>query len=346
MRAAYPRVPMGSTTETTYPRIADDAVFVPVHRLEGRPHVAVDCGRYPGTVLALSHWPAAGTPAPYEHDTSALIADRYLRNPPGPDAPEVGIVTNDHYDEDGLFAMWLLLERPAEGSPERELAIAASEAGDFGTWTDPWAPRTAIAAMRMAEPRFTPFPDVNRILHRVRDRDPAGDLYEVILPRVRRLLADPERFRMLWRADWERIEADMALIDSGEVRIDDVPEADLAVVRTPRPLHDMALYPRTPRMRVMQALPDGTISVRHRFETWVTYVSRPLAPRVDLTALVPRLQALEERPGTWVAEDMGVIRPLLYLRGDGHGPAPSSIGPDRLAAELVGFLRGHAAPGG
>ncbi len=337
---------MASSTTPPVARIADDAVFVPGHLLAGRPHVAVDCGPTAGTVLALSHWPGAGTPARWEHDTSALIADRYLRDPPGSDAPAVHLLTNDHYDEDGLFALWMLLERPAPGAPERALAIAASEAGDFATWTDPWAPRTAIAAMRMAERHSTPFPDVGRVLNRVRDRDPAGDLYECILPRVSGLLADPERYRMLWRADWTRIESDMALIDAGDVRIEDEPAADLAIVHTPRLLDDMALYPRTARMRVMQALPDGTIQVRHRYETWVRYVSRPLAPRVDLTPLLPRLQELERNDGTWAAEDMRAVRPMLYLRGDGHGPARSSIDPRRLADELAAHLVAGTGDGG
>lgn len=329
---------MPAPPPTPVPRVAEDAAFAPEHLLAGRDHVAVDCGIAPGTVLSLSHWPGSGTPAAYADDTSALIVDRYLRDPPGADAPEVRLITNDHYDEDGLFALWMLLERPAEDAPERALAIAASEAGDFHTWTDPVAARTAIAAMRMAERRTTPFPEVGRILNRVRDRDPAGDLYEVILPRVGGLLADPDRHRMLWRDEWAQIEADIALLDAGDATVREEPAADLAIVRTPRRLHAMALYPRTRRMRVLESLPDGTTWVRHRYETWVEYVSRPLSPRVDLVPLLPRLQELERRPGTWAAEDMRAVRPMLYLRGSGHGPAPSSIEPERLAHELATYL--------
>lgn len=324
------------------PRLAEDAAFVPEHLLEGRAHVAVDCGRAPGTVLALSHWPDSGTPASLEADTSALIADRYLRRLAGADppaGPTVSLLTNDHYDEDGLFALWLLLERPPEDAPARELAIAAAEAGDFATWADPWAARTAIAAMRMAERHTTPFPDVGRVLNRVRDRDPAGDLYLCILPRVAGLLADPERYRMLWAAEWAAVEADAALIDAGEARMWDEPDADLTVVETPRPLHELAVHPRTCRTRILMATPDGVLHVRHRYETWVRYVSRPLAPRVDLVPLVPRLQELEANPGTWVAEDMRAPRPMLYLRGDGRGPAPTSLSPERLAHELAAYLR-------
>ena len=250
----------------------------------------------------------------------------------------MGTITINHYDEDGLFGIWLLMERPPPGSAERAIAIAAAEAGDFGTWTDPWAARIAIAAMRMAERGTTPFPEVGRALAGVaRGGDPAGALYLALLPRTRRLLTDPERFRLLWGPDWERVRADTALLDAGEATLTEDAATDLAVLRTPRPLHPMAVHPRTRCMRILTALPDGTAALAYRYETWVDYASRPLSPRVDLTPLARRLQELEERPGRWLFEGVAVITPRLFLSGPG-GPAPSSIPPERLLAELTAFL--------
>jgi hypothetical protein len=316
------------------PRVADDARFVAAEDLGNAPNVVVDGARLPGTVLALSHWPGAGTPPALAADTSAEIVDRYLRA--GAAGPAVAAVTNNHYDEDGLFGIWMLLERPAEGAPERRLAIAAAEAGDFGTWTDPWAARAAIAAMAMAERATTPFPEVGRALARAGGGDPAGALYGAILPRVGGLLADPERYRFLWEPEWARVEADAALLEAGDATLEDLPGADLAIVRAPRPLHDMAVHPRTGRMRVLTALPDGTLEVRHRYETWVDYVSRPLPPRADLAPLLPLLQELEGEPGSWRFDGVEPIRPRLYL-ADGRGrPRPSSLGAERLAELVAG----------
>jgi hypothetical protein len=55
------------------PRVADDAVFVPEQDVRGAPNVVVDGAREEGTVLALSHWPASGTPDALRADTSAEI---------------------------------------------------------------------------------------------------------------------------------------------------------------------------------------------------------------------------------------------------------------------------------
>lgn len=309
---------------------------MPPEELAGRPHAQVDGARLPGTALSLSHWPASGTPAAVRADTSALIVERYLEC--RPEGPVLDLVSTNHYDEDGLLAIWLLLERPPPGSPRRRLAVAAAEAGDFGTWTDPWAPRVAIAAMAMAERGRSPLPEVGRVLAGAGATDPAGRLHQAVLPRVAGLLDEPGRYRMLWRPRWERIEADGALIDAGAARIDDVPAADMAVLRTPRALDPMAVHPRTDRMRVLTATPDGTLSLAHRYETWVDYVSRPLAPRIDLTPLADRLQRSERNPGRWLFEGVAAITPRLYLSGPSGGPAPSSLGVDRLVYEVVAFL--------
>ena len=109
--------------------------------------------------------------------------------------------------------------------------------------------------MAMAARATTPFPAVGRALAGAGGRDPAGALYLAILPRVGGLLADPDRYRFLWEPEWARVEADAALIDAGGATVEDHPGADLAIVRAPRPLHDMAVHPRADSMRVA-ASPD------------------------------------------------------------------------------------------
>ena len=185
--------------------------------------------------------------------------------------------------------------------------------------------------MAMAERATTPFPEVGRALAGAGGRDPAGALYLAILPRVGGLLADPGRYRFLWEPEWARVEADAALIDAGEATIEDRPGADLAIVRAPRPLHDMAVHPRTGRMRILTALPDGTLVVRHRYETWVDYASRPLPPRVDLAPLLPAAAGAGARAGR-----------LALRRRRADPPAPLPGGRARAAAALVA---GRRAPG-
>ncbi len=325
-------VGMVDPVQSPVPRVAPDAAFVPFHEVHGRPHVVVDGPSGDGTVLGLSHWPDGGTPPQLEADTSTGIVASYLDTTPL--GPRVDVVTNNHFDEDGLLAAFLLLERPAAGAL-RDLSVAAAEAGDFQTWTEPAAAWCAIAVMAMAERPTTPFPDVLRALNRATTHDPAGAITIALLPRVAGLLADPDRYRRLWQPAWTRVQQDILLLDHGAATIENIPGGDLAIVRAERPLSAFAVHPRITAMRVLTATPDGMLSLYHRYETWVRYVSRPLPPRIDLSALLPRLVRLETRPGLWRFD--GVDHPRARLAfGDSVGsPVPSGLSCEQLVDEIL-----------
>ena len=325
---------MTGHVHTPLPTLTPDAAFVPFHQVHGRPHIVVDGPWCEGTVLGLSHWPDGGVPARIAADTSSGIVARYLDS--APSGPPVEIVTNNHFDEDGLLAAFLLLERPPPGEM-RDRAIAAAEAGDFTTWTEPAAAWCAMALMAMAERPTTPFPDVLRALNRAGRSDPAGAITIALLPHVAGLLSDPDRYRRLWEPTWKRVQDDLALLDSGMATITEIPGGDLAVITTPRPLSPFAVHPRIGAMRVLTAAPDGVLRLEHRYETWVRYVSRSLPARVDLSVLLPRLASLETRPGSWRFEGVAHPRARLVF-GDASGvPAPSGLSCRQLADEIVGL---------
>jgi hypothetical protein len=325
-------------SDPALPRVAPGARFAAHDRLAGRPHVVVDARAGRGTVLTLSHWPGSGTPERLADDTSALIVDRYLRAVP--EGPPVHAVTNDHYDEDGLLGLWLLLERPDEDDPRRVLAVRAAEAGDFQTWHDPRAARVALTAMSLAERGTTPFPAVRRALSAHEVRDPAGPIYEAVLPHVGRLLEDHERFRAHWGPIWERVVDDVRLLERGEAVVEDHPALDLALVRSPRPLHRLAVHPRTRMMRILWAPGDGSLTLTYRYETWVRYTSRPLRPRVDLAPVLPLLNANDPIAGEWRFDGVAAVLPRLWRAGPGGRPAATGLDPDRLLALLEPALAG------
>ena len=314
------------------PRLSADARFVPARALAGQPHITVDGAAASASVLSLAHWPGTTTPPMFAAETATRIVDVYLRAEPA--GPEVDAVSNNHYDVDGLLAAWLLLEQPTESSPERLMALAAAEAGDFGTWNDPWAMRIALALMAFAERATTPLASVRRLLSPTLSHDPAGDLSVAVLARVRRVLTDPERFRFLWQGPWDAIDADIALLDSGVATIDEVPGRDLVVVGAPRLLAREAVHPRTTCSRVLDVLPGGTLIFRYRYETWVTWSARPTMPRRDLTLVVDALNAIETAPGTWRFEGITQITPRMYLADADGRPAPSHLGADRVVDAL------------
>lgn len=315
------------------PSVAEDARFLDPWELGGAPAIAVDGEPPAGSVLAVCHWPGVGAPEWLAADTAAEMAARYLDLRPA-GAP-VGVVTNNHVDEDGMLAAWTLLVRPAPTAPERALARDAASAGDFGTWSDPWGPRVAIALMGLAEPARSPLAAVRGAFSAGGVREPVGALHRAVLPRVRRLLADPERFAGLYADRWERIGADLALIDAGDVGITEHADLDLAVVATPRPLDEMALHPRVRSGRVLLWPAEGPPVLWHRYETWVAFRSTPMAPRTPLVAAAAELTAAEPLGIRWNAEEVTLPRARMRpVAADGTWTR-STLTPDRVVEALA-----------
>lgn len=323
------------------PAIAEDARWVAHDRLGDLAHVVVD-GRSPARpLLELSHWPGCATPPALADVSATGIVARYLDA--GPDGPAAVALTDNHFDVDGVLAAWLALARPRPEAAIVARARAAAEAGDYGTWTDEAPLRVALALEALAEARSTPLASVRAALAPGATRDPTGPLHEAVLPRVGRVLADPDRFAFLWGPAREAIAADAALLDAGDAWIEEVGALDLAVVRTPRPLRREALLPRTARTRVLTALPDGTLVLTQRYETWVAFASRALAPRVDLAPALPALARAEIAEGRWTFEGLAQSTPRLALVGPSGAPAASGIGVAGLLEVVGPVLAG--APG-
>src|SRR5262245_36304458 len=98
--------------------------------LEHAPKIIVDtanCGRG----LHLSHFPGNRTPPELKADLSTEVALRWAAHPDRiAYAPAADVVTNDHFDCDGLLAAYTVL-RPTEALAHRAPLIEAARAGDF-----------------------------------------------------------------------------------------------------------------------------------------------------------------------------------------------------------------------
>ena len=78
------------------------------------PNVVVDGSPNESTVLNLSHWPGVPAPNGLARDLSAEMAFAYLDTPP--EHPAAEIVTNNHFDQDGLISIFALTD-PAAALP-------------------------------------------------------------------------------------------------------------------------------------------------------------------------------------------------------------------------------------
>jgi hypothetical protein len=314
------------------------------------PNVVVDGSPNAATVLTVSHWPGMPVPPGCEADTSAEMVLRYLDR--GGDLHAgAAVVTNNHYDQDGVAGIYALVQ-PDDALRRRGQVADLARAGDFAVFADRSSARLSMALGRLADRDRTPLEGL------ARDHGEAcGQLYRAALERLPRWFDDPEVCRSLWADEDAELDAGLAALASGAVTVTEQPELDLAVVTLPVTgrsggqrfvgrrfdgVHPMALHGATDRTVILVIDPgEGRHRLTCRYEGWVQYRSRPIRPRVDLRPLAERLIGLDAGSGAaWTASGPDDLMPELGPRTDGP---PSGLDPPVLVAAVADHLR-TAAP--
>jgi hypothetical protein len=317
--------------------------FVPYGEVGDRPNIVVDGSSLPSTVLTLSHWPNNSTPERFKRDTSTESALAYLES----DDPrrEADIVTNNHFDEDGLFSMFALLD-PRRARPHRQILADASRAGDFGTFRHRDAARLCFVVEAHADPELSPLP---RSTFGGPPAARVAALYRQILPLLPDWLARLDTYRRYWLQQDEHLEASEALVAGGQVVVEEEPDLDLAIVRVPAQMpsrtawrylrreqaviHPFAIHNATRCTRLV-LIQGRRIDVQYRYESWVQLASRRPAMRVDLAPFSRWLNA-RERNGSWRWDNSLDIAPRLRLAER----MPSSMPPGLFMRQLRRELR-------
>jgi hypothetical protein len=178
-------------------------------------------------------------------------------------------------------------------------------------------------------------------------------LYTELLGRLPELCDQPERWHELWRDEDATLLESAAVIASGAVCIEEVPDLDLAVVTVPPDapsagghrfggdwvsgLHPMAVHAATDRGALL------TVRGRHyelayRYESWVQFRSRAVRPRVDLGPLAERLNEAETAAGgsaLWTAQPVSGLTPVLAQPPESESSLDAAV----VRAEVERHLR-------
>jgi len=280
--------------------------FVPYDELNGRPNIIVDGAAADGSVLTLSHWPGSETPAEFAADTSAEIAFNYLEAANRHVQAEA--VSNNHFDVDGLISC-AVLSMPETMQSRREFWIDVATAGDFERFTNRDAARVAFAITTMSTPETSP---LEKSIFELPYPELCGALYKNLLPQVVSIADELQAHRQLWEVEDSRLSESERCLDTDEVKIEDHPQAGLAIITAPgeAELHPMSLHNRTDMPRILTCA-GNDVTFRYRYESWVMFASRPIAKRVDLAPLAKRLNELEPDESVWIADPISGITPKL-----------------------------------
>lgn len=289
--------------------------------------MVVDGAPVPEAVLTLSHWPGTPTPPELAADTSAEIAFHYLDD--GRSWPDADIVTNDHFDEDGLVAAFVLAE-PEEAIRRRELLCDVARAGDFGTFDDRRAARVSFAIGALADPSRSLLPSSSL---RWAERTPG--LYKELIGRFADLADHTDRYRDLWADEDEMFQLSEERVNKGHIAIEEMGDLDLAVVTvlddqepagtavaSPTNGGGSAFHPSPVHNRtdasLLAVIKGRRYELRYRYESWVRMASRRPRPRVDLSVLAEALNEEEPDGRRWVFDGAWAVTPSMRLVGLGQ----------------------------
>ncbi len=317
--------------------------------LENIPKLSVD-----GTVsnsVHLSHWNGNETPAAVKADTSTEIALNVVALP-NSDAITQGIqlVTNNHFDTDGVLSVWTML-KGEQALSLRDKLIPAAEAGDFSEFTNENAIRATIAIQGSDQPVTAD--DSGSPLARKLAGDPVDDdarAYELVLPEVERVLTRTDDYEDLWRGPWQQIEK---AIESFEKRTSHVeefhpPRFSLVVIssevfgkdgfdplRHGAPFTAVSRYSKGELFVIAIPYQNGwAYRIDYPYYSWAETVMRPRIERRKLNDAMSELNRMELGiRGKWNLDSSELSSAAKFTGADGK-LASSSLKPAQVAAVI------------
>lgn len=317
--------------------------------LDDLPKLSVD-----GTVanaVHFSHWQGNKTPAELKADTSTEIAlnlvaseqrDAYMRG--------IDLVTNNHFDTDGVLSVWTVLNGERALSL-RDKLISAAESGDFSEYTNEAAIRASIAIQGSDQPSLDDKPGSPLGCQLAGRQVAEHEAYGYVLPEVERLLTNIDAYEPLWRAAWERIAAAVESFERGASTVTEIGEGKLSLVslapevfsqsgfspiRHSAPFTAISRYAKGRLFLIATPLENGwTYRIDYPYYSWAETIVRQPIPRRDFSTVLAELNQKENGDaGQWKSDTSELASAVKFFGLDGK-LAASTLSPDEVAAVIA-----------
>ncbi len=316
--------------------------------LESVPKLSLD-----GTVsnaIHFSHWQGNETPAEVKADTSTEIALKLVASPNrGALTQDIELVTNNHFDTDGVLSVWTVLTG-ASALGLRDQLIAAAEAGDFSEFSNEAAVRASLVIQ--GSDQASPDDESGSPLARQLAGEQVDDAraYELVLPEVERVLTHVDDYEPLWRAAWSRIAIALESFERGASTVAEAADAKLSVItlapevfsaagfnptRHAAPYTAISRYAHGQMYLITTPMERGWIyRIDYPYYSWAETLVRPPIARRNLSSLVTHLNEIESnRDGQWKLDSSEMTSAVKFV-GEGDGLGISTLTPDIVSSSL------------
>ena len=242
----------------------------------------------------LSHWKGNNTPNSLKADTATEIALKYNADPHRASLfPYANIITSNHFDVDGLLAVFTLLY-PEKAAPAASQWIATAEAAAFASFSSEEGVQNHLLILGLVSDQ-SPL----RSLFRRRDEPKEALYYKELLPLLPDLFKKKNDYRHLWRESFDHIIASMTLFERGAIGLEEYEEERLTII-----LNDVP-----PAREAIDAYCKGDLflliedrkqreggyryELAYRYYAWAETVRRPAISQIEMEGLAHGLNQLE-----------------------------------------------------
>jgi hypothetical protein len=265
----------------------------------------------------LTHHKGSRTPPEVKGDTSGSIVLNAIKAS-HPILQGQHFVTCDHYDIDGLVAVWAAMHPALALSRYDELLRAASIIGDLRE-LDLRSP-SADEALHLCcwsnsverNLFYRPFEGS--------ERDGCDHKYKHFLPRMAGVLeglAEGNAATVCAEGmdEYQQVIEDYNTMQEDTCVRDQLPEIGLVILAPPRPVHYYALFSRTIGYdTVLTIFPGNRYELECKYSGYIDITSRPVFPRLDLQPLTEILNSRESAMGVqWTSSRFTDSGPILRL---------------------------------
>ena len=320
------------------------------------PKLSVD-----GTVdnaIHFSHWNGNHTPESVKADTSTETVLNVVAAPNRLELTRsIDLVTNNHFDTDGLLSVWAMLTGERALSL-RDRLIPAAEAGDFSEFSSVDAVRVSIVIQGSDSPIDKSGSPLAAQLAGKPVSDEAQQ-YVLVLPHVEDVITNIDQYESLWRGPWKRIEIALDSFAKGTSRVEEIDDAKLSVVTLAReafgpsgfksdqhsaPFTAISHNAHGELFLIATPLNDGwAYRIDYPYYSWAETVVRPKIARRELSELMNQLNELEKNSAARWRLDSSELASAAKFSDEGGRLAASNLEPDVVADELRQNLMAPAA---
>jgi hypothetical protein len=299
----------------------------------------------------LSHWVGNETPAKLKADTSTEIALKFISDPQNKTLfPHANILTNNHFDTDGLLSVFTLIY-PTKAEPLADTLIKTSEACDFSSFSSEDGVQIHLLIQELCHSEQSPF----------RKNWPSAPsqkdaiYYKILLPEVHGLIKKKNEHSNLWRERFDKIVHSMEMFEKRELWVEEYRADKLSVVINnikPAP-QAIDYYCKGDLFLIIednsgkQAGEKGRYGyeLSYRYYSWADTIRRPPIAKISLTQMAEDLNQNDNTSiGKWRTPPKGKTgsSTAALTFSDDHGNRHlSTISPDKMIESVLFHIRKH-----